>query len=105
MAIKGALAKQNLIDKFIAAVGVNNYVGTADNKYYFWSSENGERMQIAVTLTNPKTPLAQAGNLDFDNGRDFSKIAAAPAVNTAPATEITEAEKKNLADLLASLGL
>ena len=105
MATKGSIAKQNLIDKFIAAVGEDNYVGTSDNKYYFWSTENGERIQIAVALTCPKVPMAKAGNLDFDTGRNFENIAAAPAVNNNPTTEISEAEKKNIADLLASLGL
>ena len=27
-------------------------------KAYFWSTENGEKMQVCITMTVPKTPLA-----------------------------------------------
>ena len=53
---KGALAKEALIKRFATAVG-NDYCGELDKKYYFWSVENGERVQIAVSMTCPKTPI------------------------------------------------
>lgn len=59
MAAKGTTAKANLLEKFKTALG-SDFVGVdADGKKaYFWSSENGERMQVYITMTVPKAPLA-----------------------------------------------
>ena len=77
---KGAQAKENLIKRFAAAVG-NDYCGEADKKYYFWSVENGERVQIAVSMTCPKTPVEFQGNggdLNFDEDEPGTPPAASP---------------------------
>lgn len=68
---KGAIAKDNLIKRFITAVG-DDYVGVDDTgkKFYFWSNENGERLQVSVTLTYAKNPLAcegKGGDLNFED--------------------------------------
>lgn len=55
---KGNEAKKNLINKLIAAVGPAAYLGEYDKKYYFWSEENGEPMQVAIAMTCPKNPVA-----------------------------------------------
>lgn len=59
MAAKGTTAKANLLEKFKTALG-SDFVGidVDGKKAYFWSSENGERMQVYITMTVPKTPLA-----------------------------------------------
>lgn len=56
---KGTIAKNNLLERFKTALG-SDFVGMdADNKKaYFWSMENGERLQVCITMTVPKTPLA-----------------------------------------------
>lgn len=95
---KGALAKDNLIKRFQTAVGAD-YVGTDDGKkFYFWSVENGERVQVAVTMTVPKTPLVvegKGGNLDFEDA----------SVAPTPKTEMGEDEKATLDRLMKELGL
>lgn len=55
---KGATAKANLLERFKTALG-QDFVGMDSDgkKAYFWSSENGERMQVCITMTVPKTPL------------------------------------------------
>lgn len=64
---KGAEAKANFIQRIKTALGAD-YIGEVDKKYYVWSTENGERVQLAIALTCPKTPVAaeQAG-LNFED--------------------------------------
>lgn len=105
---KGNEAKEKLINKIIAALG-NSYVGCFDRKYYFNSEENGEKIQIAISMTCPKTPVG-ADVIDFKaepgDSLNFEDMSAAPIMggNTTPA-EITDDEKKNIAELMAKLGL
>ena len=105
---KGALAKQAVINKIAAAFG-DDYIGEYDKKQYVWANENGERVQIAITLTCPKTPIEIASNVnnaggDWNFTDDIPKATPIAVSNAAPA-EITEAEKQNIADLMARLGL
>ena len=86
-----------------------SFVGCYDKKYYFFEEENGEMVQIAISLTYPKNPIqvdttvtTDAGDWDFsDNPKVNTTVAVA---NAAPA-EITEEEKANIAELMAKLGL
>lgn len=64
---KGTIAKENLLKRFATAVG-EDYICEKDKKYYFWSTENGERVQVAISMTVPKTQVectAPGGDLDF----------------------------------------
>lgn len=66
---KGSAAKDNLMYLFSTACG-DNFIGTEDGKkFYFWSKENGEKMQVCVTMTIPKTPMTVSG--DVDTALDF----------------------------------
>ena len=105
---KGAIAKQAVINKIAAAFG-DDYIGEYDKKQYVWANENGERVQIAIALTCPKTPIEIASNVsnaggDWNFTDDTPKTTPIAVSNAAPA-EITEAEKQNIADLMARLGL
>lgn len=105
---KGTIAKEAVVRKIAAAFG-EDYIGEYDKKYYVWANENGERVQIAVSLTCPKTPIEVATNIaedggDWDFTDDGPKTGAVAVTNAAPA-EITEQEKQNIADLMARLGL
>lgn len=96
---KGALAKEALIKRFATAVGAD-YCGELDKKYYFWSTENGERVQIAISMTCPKTPIEFQGNggdLNFDED-----TSAAPAANP---MKMSEDEAATLERLMKDLGL
>ena len=98
---KGALAKEALIKRFAAAVG-NDYCGDADKKYYFWSVENGERVQIAVSMTCPKTPVefqGHGGDLNFDEDGGGSTPPAASPV------KMSDDEAATLERLMNELGL
>lgn len=107
---KGAEGKAKVIAKIAEAFGTD-YIGEVDKKVYVWTTENGERIQIAIALTCPKVMVDCAdtgapigvpqGDFNFEDG---------PGVVTAPvkqvtAAEISETEKQNIADLMARLGL
>lgn len=104
---RGAEAKANVVKKLQEAFGVD-FVGEYDKKVYVWSKENGEKIQIAISMTCPKTPVGAVNpaSLDFGGDLDFENMGA-PVVaqaNFEPA-EISEEEKQTVADLMAKLGL
>lgn len=97
MALKGTESKQNIFSKLIEI-----YPGS------FWEDENkilripldenGERVEIKVTLTAAKANLG--------NGMATSAFSEKPSMETAPINiEMTEEEKDNVSKLLNSLGL
>ena len=94
---KGTEAKANLINRFRVAVG-DDFICEKDKKFYFWSSENGERVQVAVSMTVPKVPVectTPGGDLDFSD-------------DSAPKQEVVEMkedEKATLDRLMKELGL
>lgn len=92
---KGAIAKENLIKRFADAVGAD-YVGEFDKKYYFWSNENGERVQIAVAMTCPKNPIGGTMN-------SFEGATEGDVPQTASA--MTETEQEQLDRLMKELDL
>lgn len=104
---KGTIAKQNVINKIAQVFGAD-YIGEVDKKIYVWAEENGEKVQIALSLTCPKTAVAAAAPAGVKNGGfDFETPAAvAPVASTSfePA-EITDEERSNIAAMMARLGL
>jgi hypothetical protein len=101
---KGALAKEALIKRFATAVG-NDYCGELDKKYYFWSVENGERVQIAVSMTCPKTPIefqGHGGDLNFDDEDSGGGGGSAPAASP---VAMSEDEAATLERLMKELDL
>lgn len=102
---KGAIAKEAVMKKIAAAFGAD-YIGEFDKKIYVWAMENGEQVQIALSLTCPKVPVVinntvQTGDFNFE---DPSETTISPAAVFTPA-EITDEERANVAVLMARLGL
>ena len=105
---KGAQAKEYVAKKIAEAFGAD-YVGEVDKKLYVWSQENGEKIQIAIAMTCPKSPVGDVPVMDFstDTGDfDFSGDAttATPPTVFQPAV-MTAEEKANIASLMEKLGL
>lgn len=93
---RGSIAKENLIKRFATAVG-DDFICERDKKFYFWSTENGERIQVAVSMTVPKTPVecnAPGGDLDFSDTQTEAKL-----------VEMGADEKATLNRLMTELGL
>ena len=108
MAIRGAAAKDYVTKKIQETFGPD-FLGIVDKKLYISVKENGENLQIAISLTCPKNPIQVDASVSLDDG-DFDFTDDAPktskiAVSAAPPAEITEEEKKNIAELMAKLGL
>lgn len=98
---KGAVAKENAAKKMAEVFG-SNWIGEYDKKYYIWSEENGEKVQIAISMTCPKTPIGEAGAIADSNVLNFEDGVASGGDTK---VDITPDEKKNVADLMARLGL
>lgn len=104
---RGSVAKENAVKIMAEAFG-QNWIGEYDKKYYIWSNENGEKIQIAISLTCPKNPIEIDTSISDSGDWDFSdnpKVNNTVAVANAGPAEITEEEKENLNVLLAKLGL
>ena len=67
----GNEAKEKIINKIIAALQ-DSYIACHDKKYYFWSEENGQKVQIAITLTCPKSMISVDTTADSGGDWDFS---------------------------------
>lgn len=99
--MKGQIAKDNVINKIAAAFG-KDYVGLVDKKVYVWSEEDGEKIQVCLSLTCPKNPVGVGGE---ENGMNFgSSITSATPDSFNPA-EITDKEMENVRNLIKELGL
>lgn len=100
---RGADAKNEVIKKIQAAFGAD-YIGEVDKKIYVQVPEGGEMVQIAIALTCPKNPVAVSnapvvrnGGIDFTSGVTITPPAAT--------TEISDDERKTVADMMARFGL
>lgn len=103
MAARGANAKIEVENIIRNAFG-DRFVGVAEKKLYVLGDDgNGEMVQVAISLTCPKTPYVAGapaeGGIDFDNMPSGGK-----ATEFKPA-EITKEETENIRKLLAELGL
>ena len=100
MAVKGAAAKEQVIKKISSAFG-EDFIGEVDKKIYVWANDNGEKVQIAISLTCPKNFVENVSSVKNKNDEILDFSAETPNVNV----EISDEEKKNIAELMAKLGL
>lgn len=97
---RGAIAKQVVEDTIRNAFG-KDFIGvdTSTKKIYVQALEEGEMVQVAITMTCPKVNFSPAGvDEGFPTG-DFRE----PTQYT-PA-EMTDNELSNVRKLIAELGL
>jgi hypothetical protein len=96
---RGTVAKEKIEAKIKEAFGVD-FLGISDKKIYLQAEENGEQVQVAITMTCPKVPYNGAAS---DNAFD------AVGANTQPTefkpAEVTNEETEKIKKLLAELGL
>ena len=99
---KGAEAKEYVAKKLKEVFG-DDYVGEVDKKYYVWAYEGGQKMQIAIAMTCPKTPVGnvpeKAEAFDWSEAPSIGKVAEYKPV------EISADEKDKVAELMKKLGL
>jgi hypothetical protein len=100
---KGAEAKEYVAKKLKEVFG-DDYVGEVDKKYYVWAYEGGQKMQIAIAMTCPKTPV---GNIieEKKEAFDWSDSGNESAPSTFKPIEIEDSEREKVAELMRKLGL
>lgn len=102
MAARGTEAKAYATKKIAEAFG-SNYVGEVDKKLYVNCPEAGGLVQIAITMTCPKTTVGtptRAGGMDFE-----AMVSNNVTSFTKPTTEITQEEIDNISNLMRELNL
>ena len=95
MAAKGSVAKVKVEERIREAFGTD-YVGCFDKKLYVWADDGGERVQICISMTCPKTPVGE--------GTAVSQTKA-DVLQTQETFEVTPQEEKTIEDLMKKLGL
>lgn len=98
---KGAQAKINVTNKIANLFG-EDYIGEVNKKLYVWADDGGDRVQISIALTCPKT-FIDAPDKNYVPDNDWSDEDA--PVQVPQKAEISAEEKKNIADLMERLGL
>lgn len=84
----------------------NDWIGEVDKKYYVWSQENGNKMQVCITMTIPKNPVGEeetASSIGGSGALNFEDMPIGQAVGEA--AQITKDEMELAQDLLSRLGL
>jgi hypothetical protein len=99
---KGSIAKEVITKKLKEAFGAD-FIGEVDKKIYIQAPENGEMVQIAISMTCPKTPVAvsnapvvKGGIMDFE---------AEPVLVAPKSVEVSEDERATIQDMMRRLGL
>lgn len=104
MAAKGAMAKEDVMKKILETFpGAFRY----EKEIRIPMEENGEPLQIKVTLTAAKTMVDAGGDTALPGATKTvaTKSAGATIFPTNTPMEPTEEEKKNVSNLLNMLGL
>lgn len=101
---RGAQAKSK-VEQIISSAFKDNFLGIYDKKLYVQAEENGEMVQIAISLTCPKTPVVISDKpLNFDNNLNFED-GATIIPHLQAQTEITDEERQTVKELMERLGL
>ena len=96
MAIKGSIAKEEIIKRMME-VFEDSFMN--DKTLIIPMMENGEEVQIKLTLTASKT------NIPHSNGKaEIPTTVAAGMSNPVEVVEPTEEEKQRVVDLINKLG-
>lgn len=100
---RGAIAKQVITKKLQEAFGAD-FLGEMDKKIYLQAPENGEMVQIAISMTCPKNTIEVSNAPVIKNGMiDFE--AEGTLVAPAATTEISTEERETIEEMMNRLGL
>lgn len=114
MAAKGTESKEWITKKIIECFGQDKAF-VYDKKLYISTKENGEDVQICLTMTCPKTIVSPNGvstsvetpKAAFSGGFDFESMGVPAPTTPEPfkPAEITNSERELVQDLMKRLGL
>ena len=101
---RGTQAKSK-VEQIINSAFKDNFLGIYDKKLYVQAEENGEMVQIAISLTCPKTPVAVSDKpLVFEDKLDF-EAGTTVIPQSQVQTEISDEERQTVKELMERLGL
>ena len=100
---RGTEGKANLAKKFAEVFG-NEYIGEVEGAHWFWTTENGDYIQIKAAVTCPKVQL-DVPTPNSGDGKVIFEDTAAKAAPVSRKAELDEEEKKNLERLMKELDL
>ena len=110
-----ALKQKSLLQKKIIECFGQDRAFVYDKKLYILAKENGEDVQICLTMTCPKTVISVVGEKApveppksaFSGGFDFESMGSTAPTAPEPfkPAEITNSEREQVADLMRRLGL
>lgn len=102
--VKGTIAKQNFANKLKEVFG-DSFLGEIEKKLYINIDDGGEIVQLAISMTCPKTPIntINTTTLNYNTGRNFDED---DIVMVAPdKVEISEEERATVRELMKRMGL
>ena len=104
MAVRGNVAKQNIINKIKEAFGAD-YVGEFDKKIYVFADDGGERVQIALSLTCPKNQVGviEENKLSYNTGINLED--SSTIIQGQTSSDISESEREKVRELMKKLNL
>ena len=110
MASKGTIAKATVEKKIAEALGAD-FLGISDKKIYLNVSDGGtEKIQVALSMTCPKTPVdfgVAATPVTTLSEKEINEIPPWEDIPTftPKKAEITQEERENVYKLMEKLGL
>ena len=105
MAVKGAQAKQEVMQTILNTFGDRAFIYNDGKEIRVNCIEAGEPCQIKVTLTAAKVAVESGEDTALPAATAVSSSIEVPAVETTQIPEPTAAEKHNIAELMKKLGL
>ncbi len=101
---KGAEAKINVANRIKEAFG-SDWVGEYDKKWYVWGYENGEQIQICISMTCPKNPIGVIEQNFEEDTEDWNFEESTIKPQKYEPAQISEEETKNIQEMMKRLGL
>jgi hypothetical protein len=92
---RGQIAKDNLTKLIVDALG-DKVVAIQDKKIYVNMDDGGEMVQVAISMTVPKTPIAAAAQSTGTAGGEYT---SAPTK-----VELSPEDKAKVNELMQKLG-
>lgn len=103
---KGAISKDIVTNK-ILSMFESSFV--YEKKIYIPMTENGETLQIAVSLTCPKNLVETTGTPIMSKTLDFehpeNNVVAVPVIANSEPLEVSQDERDNIEEMMKRLGL
>lgn len=96
---RGSTAKVRITERIQAAFG-DDFIGVQDGKIYVWENDGGEKVQIAIAMTCPKTGIGAVSA-----PADFPETGFTATLGSATTAEKGAAEMDAIAAMMKRLGL